>query len=89
MWSPHSNFELYGVTADVGAAYCEGVTLALAPDWSPTGSDNMLDEIKYAHDVNRDRLEGLFQAASLSKWLRVFLRGLLTLTTRSARSLRA
>jgi cytosine/adenosine deaminase-related metal-dependent hydrolase len=65
VWSPHSNFELYGVTADVGAAYCEGVTLALAPDWSPTGSDNMLDEIKYAHDVNRDRLEGLFSSRQL------------------------
>jgi 5-methylthioadenosine/S-adenosylhomocysteine deaminase len=65
VWSPHSNFELYGVTADVGAAYREGVTLALAPDWSPTGSDNMLDEIKYAHDVNRERFDGLFSNRQL------------------------
>jgi cytosine/adenosine deaminase-related metal-dependent hydrolase len=65
VWSPHSNFELYGATADVDAAFREGVTLALAPDWSPTGSDNMLDEIKYAHDVSRDKLEGLFSSRQL------------------------
>ena len=65
VWSPHSNFELYGTTADVDAAFREGVPLALAPDWSPTGSDNMLDEIKYAHDVSRDKLERLFSSRQL------------------------
>jgi 5-methylthioadenosine/S-adenosylhomocysteine deaminase len=48
VWSPHSNFELYGSTADIAAAKHAGVTLALAPDWSPTGSDGMLQELKYA-----------------------------------------
>jgi hypothetical protein len=48
VWSPRSNFELYGGTADIAAARRAGVTLALAPDWSPTGSDGMLQELKYA-----------------------------------------
>jgi 5-methylthioadenosine/S-adenosylhomocysteine deaminase len=65
VWSPHSNFELYGATANVGAAFREGVTIALAPDWAPTGSDNMLDEIKYAAGVNRDKLDGLFSNRQL------------------------
>jgi cytosine/adenosine deaminase-related metal-dependent hydrolase len=65
VWSPRSNFELYGVTANVDAAFREGVTMAIAPDWSPTGSDNMLDEIKYAHDVSRDKLAGLFSSRQL------------------------
>jgi 5-methylthioadenosine/S-adenosylhomocysteine deaminase len=65
VWSPHSNFELYGATANVDAAFRQGVTVALAPDWSPTGSDNMLYEIKYAHDVSRDKLDGLFSDRQL------------------------
>ncbi|HUA97954.1 MAG TPA: amidohydrolase family protein [Terracidiphilus sp.] len=65
VWSPHSNFVLYGATADVDAAFREGVTISLAPDWSPTGSDNMLDEIKYAAGVSRDKLDGLFSDRQL------------------------
>ena len=35
IWSPRSNMELYGSTANVGDALRQGVTIALAPDWSP------------------------------------------------------
>lgn len=48
VWSPRSNFELYGSTADVAGAKQAGVKIAIAPDWSPTGSDGMLQELKYA-----------------------------------------
>jgi cytosine/adenosine deaminase-related metal-dependent hydrolase len=48
VWSPRSNFELYGATADVAAAKRAGVQIALAPDWSPTGSDGILEELGYA-----------------------------------------
>ena len=51
IWSPRSNFELYADTADVRAALRRKVTVALAPDWSPTGSMNMLSEIEYATRV--------------------------------------
>ena len=65
VWSPRSNFELYGATANVAAAFREGVTTSIAPDWSPSGSDNMFDEIKYAEHVNHDKLDGLFSSRQL------------------------
>ena len=48
IWSPRSDFELYGATADVQAAKLAGVKIALAPDWSPTGSDGLVEELNYA-----------------------------------------
>jgi 5-methylthioadenosine/S-adenosylhomocysteine deaminase len=65
VWSPRSNFELYGATANVDAAFREGVTVSLAPDWSPTGSDNMWEEIQYAHEVSDRDLGGLFSSRQL------------------------
>ncbi len=65
VWSPRSNFELYGATANVAAAFREGVSIAIAPDWSPSGSDNLFDEIRYAAQVNHDKLDGLFSDREL------------------------
>lgn len=65
VWSPRSNFELYGATANVAADFRQGVTISLAPDWSPSGSDNMFDEIKYAWNVSREKLDGLFSSRQL------------------------
>ena len=53
IWSPRSNVELYGDTADVAAAKAAGVTIALAPDWSPTGSVGSLGELNYASMWNQ------------------------------------
>lgn len=47
VWSPRSNIELYGRTADVAAAK-KYVTMAIAPDWSPSGSNGMIEELRYA-----------------------------------------
>jgi 5-methylthioadenosine/S-adenosylhomocysteine deaminase len=49
VWSPLSNLLLYGQTADVAAAKNAGVTIALGADWSPSGSKNLLGELKAAH----------------------------------------
>jgi cytosine/adenosine deaminase-related metal-dependent hydrolase len=65
VWSPRSNFELYGQTANVAAAFREGVTISLAPDWSPSGSDNMWEEIQYASNVSTIQLNSLFSARQL------------------------
>lgn len=65
VWSPRSNFELYGETADVPAAVRQKVTIALAPDWSPTGSMNMLAEMGYAKTVSDRDFGGLFTARHL------------------------
>ena len=48
VWSPLSNMVLYGSTAQVTDALAEGVTVALGTDWSPTGSGNLLTELKVA-----------------------------------------
>jgi cytosine/adenosine deaminase-related metal-dependent hydrolase len=47
-WSPASNVFLYGRTSDIPTALTAGVTVALAPDWSMGGSQNMLDEMRFA-----------------------------------------
>ena len=67
VWSPRSNFELYGQTANVAAAFRQGVTISLAPDWSPSGSDNMWEEIQYAHDISALRLYDLFTDRQLAE----------------------
>jgi cytosine/adenosine deaminase-related metal-dependent hydrolase len=48
VWSPLSNLLLYGATADIARAVREHVTLALGSDWSPSGSKNLLCELKVA-----------------------------------------
>lgn len=48
VWSPLSNLLLYGKTANLGAALQAGVPVALGSDWSPSGSKNLLGELKIA-----------------------------------------
>jgi 5-methylthioadenosine/S-adenosylhomocysteine deaminase len=48
VWSPLSNLLLYGKTADIATAHASGLTIALGPDWSPSGSKNLLGELKIA-----------------------------------------
>jgi imidazolonepropionase-like amidohydrolase len=54
VWSPFSNLLLYGATSDVARARREGVLMALGPDWSPTGSRNLLAELKVARIISED-----------------------------------
>ena len=48
VWSPLSNLLLYGKTANVQAARDAGIRIALGSDWSPSGSKNLLGELKIA-----------------------------------------
>jgi cytosine/adenosine deaminase-related metal-dependent hydrolase len=48
VWSPLSNLLLYGQTARVGAALAHDVPVALGSDWAPSGSVNLLGELKVA-----------------------------------------
>jgi hypothetical protein len=52
VWSPMSNLLLYGKTARVGDAKRCGVRIGLGSDWSPTGSKNLLGELKVARLVS-------------------------------------
>ena len=51
VWSPLSNLLLYGETAAVGAALAAGVPVALGSDWAPSGSKDVLGELKVAQAV--------------------------------------
>ena len=53
VWSPFSNLLLYGSTARVLQARKAGVTIALGSDWSPSGSKNLLGELKVADAFNQ------------------------------------
>jgi 5-methylthioadenosine/S-adenosylhomocysteine deaminase len=48
VWSPRSNDELYGSTTNIAAALVASIPVAIAPDWSPSGSAGMLQEVGYA-----------------------------------------
>jgi 5-methylthioadenosine/S-adenosylhomocysteine deaminase len=52
VWSPLSNLLLYGGTAKVKAAKKAGVKIGLGSDWSPSGSKNLLGELKAARVAN-------------------------------------
>jgi hypothetical protein len=65
IWSPRSNIELYGGTADMGSALSENVKMALAPDWSPTGSNGMLEELTYAATWNAGQPAAIFSNKEL------------------------
>ncbi len=65
VWSPQSNMILYNTTTDVVAAFREGVSIALAPDWAPSGAKNMLGEIQYAAKLNKTNLGGFFSNQQL------------------------
>jgi 5-methylthioadenosine/S-adenosylhomocysteine deaminase len=51
VWSPTSNLLLYGQTANVKSAKRHGVRIGLGADWSPSGSKNLLHELKIARIV--------------------------------------
>ncbi|MEV6413537.1 amidohydrolase family protein [Kribbella sp. NPDC051718] len=53
VWSPFSNYWLYGATADVKTAKAKGVRLCLGSDWGPSGTRNILWELKVADLWNK------------------------------------
>lgn len=84
VWSPRSNVTLYNDTARVDLAKAAGVpAIALSPDWSPTGSANLLDELRFADAVDAQRLgdlltpEDLFRMVTLDAARTVGLGGVL------------
>jgi 5-methylthioadenosine/S-adenosylhomocysteine deaminase len=64
VWSPLSNLLLYGDTAKVKEARDAGLRIGLGSDWSPTGSKNLLGELKVAKVVS-DAAGGMFEDREL------------------------
>ena len=48
VWSPLSNYLLYGETANLKAVKESGILMAIGSDWSPSGTKNLLGELKVA-----------------------------------------
>jgi cytosine/adenosine deaminase-related metal-dependent hydrolase len=72
VWSPSSNFILYGATANIPAALDAGVSVSLGSDWAPSGSANLLAELKIADKINKNLWGGkitdqqLFQMVTIN-----------------------
>ena len=64
VWSPLSNLLLYGKTVNVKDAKELNVRMALGSDWSPSGSKNLLGELKVARLVSR-AMDGVFSDREL------------------------
>lgn len=67
VWSPFSNLWLYRDTTDVVAAAAAGLTICLGADWGPSGTKNVLGELKVAHLWNDRHLERAFSDEELCR----------------------
>jgi 5-methylthioadenosine/S-adenosylhomocysteine deaminase len=56
VWSPLSNLLLYGKTVAIHDALAAGVLVSLGTDWTPSGSPNLLTELKVADRALRDQV---------------------------------
>jgi cytosine/adenosine deaminase-related metal-dependent hydrolase len=71
VWSPASNVFLYGLgtdltkTTDIPLVLSKGITVSLAPDWSMGGSQNLLDELRFADEVDNQQWADLLTAKEL------------------------
>lgn len=60
VWSPRSNIDLYGDTANVVMFDNMGIPIALGTDWLPSGSMNMQRELACADYLNKKHYAGHF-----------------------------
>jgi len=60
VWSPRSNIDLYGFTANVTMYANMGMNIALGTDWSASGSMNLLRELACVDAYNQANLGGFF-----------------------------
>jgi hypothetical protein len=65
IWSPFSNLWLYRGTTDVATASQKGMRICLGADWSPSGSKNLLGELKVADMWNTGHMNGAFEPEEL------------------------
>lgn len=84
-WSPASNVSLYGSTTDIPTALAAGLTVALAPDWSMGGSQNLLDELAFAKAWSDDHWGGLLSDRQLVEMVTINAAAVLALANRLGR----
>jgi cytosine/adenosine deaminase-related metal-dependent hydrolase len=73
VWSPRSNVDLYGNTAPVTLFDAMGVPISLGTDWMPSGSMNLLRELKCADSLNQKYYDKHF--ADVDLWRMVTING--------------
>lgn len=68
VWSPSSNFALYGygVTAPIQRILELGITTGIGPDWTVSGEDEMLAELRFCLDYGR--AEGINELTPRRLW---------------------
>jgi cytosine/adenosine deaminase-related metal-dependent hydrolase len=54
VWSPSSNLALYGQTADIALWLSLGLTIGIGPDWTPSGEDDLLAELRFARAYGQE-----------------------------------
>ncbi|WP_108512960.1 amidohydrolase family protein [Bradyrhizobium algeriense] len=67
VWSPLSNLLLYGKTLEVKSLLQSGAPFSLGSDWTPSGSRNLLLEMKVATLVGRNTPNGNVSARKLAE----------------------
>ncbi len=65
VWSPSSNMVLYGQTADIAGMLARGIRVGLGPDWTPSGSDEMLSEMRFAQQYGASHSIGALTAEQI------------------------
>lgn len=50
VWSPSSNLALYGQTAPIADILARGIVTGIGPDWTISGEDDLLAELRFARD---------------------------------------
>lgn len=71
VWSPRSNISLYGDTLPVTLYDAEKINIAIATDWTPSGSINLLHELECAADFNSKYLKHHFSDEQLWKMVTI------------------
>ncbi len=67
IWSPVSNWVLYEATANVPQAIAAGLNVALSPDWTPSGGRDLLEEMRFAEQINQDQWAGVLTPEFFAK----------------------
>jgi cytosine/adenosine deaminase-related metal-dependent hydrolase len=67
VWSPFSNLWLYGATAAIDKAKAAGLRVCLGSDWGPSGTKNVLWELKVADLWNRARPQPVYTDEELCR----------------------
>ncbi|RJO66477.1 MAG: hypothetical protein C4523_12385 [Myxococcales bacterium] len=68
VWSPRSNVDLYGQTANIPVAMNMGVSIALGPDWTPSGSLSLLQEMQCAKSISDRYWDGAVSDENLVRF---------------------